>query len=279
MTSKIDLVDLGISTTVEKAKFEAGVLYGPPGSGKSHFALSIAQSEKYSPVLVVDTENSVSGVIDNFRQRDPDDPKDIEFDPKKGGGIIDVVRPIELWGEDAYENTFDLLNAVADGKTIYNTVIIDVVDVLQQWGLAYHNDTKNTYHKWDMIDRDLTGSPLPSEDGRPTGLFYRLKMSNVFAVFVVHEKKEVPEGDGAGAVSDFQWQGQGKGKLGGIPDVVFYFKRLMQGKKPVTKMYTNGTGRFLAKNRFNLEHEYVNPTFVQVLEDAKKPRKVVQEDA
>ena len=264
----LDVFSMGIGAIVPPVAFESALLYGGAGSGKTHFALGASRLEQYSPMLVIDTENSVSGVIDNYRQRDPNNPTDIAFDPKRGG-IVDVVRPIEKWGSTAYENTMILLDAVADGKTIYKSVVIDVADVLQAWGLQHHDDPRNSFAKYDMIDKDLTGAPLPGKDGKANmGLFYRLKMSGLLSFLVVHEKMSQPD-EGA-PVAQYQWAGQGKGKIGGIPDAVFYFRRKAKGNGAETTMFTVGGATFEGKNRFSLPNKYINPTFAEVLEDAQK---------
>ena len=274
MTELLNVFSGGLKSgsIIPPAKYEAILLYGGAGSGKTHFALSASELEKYSPMLVVDTENSTSGVIDNFRQRDPDDITNIAFDPEKGG-IVDVVRPIEQWGSKAYEHTMVLLDQVASGNTIYKSIVIDVADVLQAWGLDYHEDPKNSYAKWSSIDADLTGAPLPNKikGGTNLGLFYRLKMSGVLTFLVVHEKR-VPQEEGPDEIQ-YQWGGQGKGKLGGIPDAVFYFKRKAQNGGAVTTMSTVSKGNFEAKNRFGLPNDMKNPTFKDVLEASEKTSK------
>lgn len=271
MNEKLDVMSMGIGNIIPKANFEAVLLWGGYGCGKTHFALSASQIEQYSPMLVVDTENSVSGVIDNFRQRDPDNPENIAFDPELGG-IVDVVRPIQQWGDKAYENTIKLLDQVANGKTAYKSVVIDVADVLQAWGLQYHEDPRDGFAKWSLIDQDLTGAPLPDKTGRnkAQGLFYRLKMSGVLTFLVVHQKEVV---DGENISFDFQWGGQGKGKIGGIVDSVFYFRRRAKGDTAETTMFTEGLAAFGAKNRFGLKNKYTNPSFADILEDAKKGNK------
>lgn len=268
MSDKLDIFSQGFAKIIPPAKFEAVLLYGGAGSGKTHFALSASELEEFSPVLVIDTENSTSGVIDNFRQRDPENPEDIAFDPEKGG-VIDVVRPIELWGDNAYKNTLTVLDAVANGDTIYKTVIIDVADVLQAWGLQHHDNPRDGFFKWAQIDKDLTGAPLPDKvgGGKSMGLFYRLKMSGVLSIFVVHEKR-VSQAEGPDEIL-YQWGGQGQGKLGGIPDAVLYFKRRAKNGGGETTVSTIGGATFEAKNRFNLPATLKNPSFKDVVELAK----------
>lgn len=272
MSDLLDIFSAGVGTIIPAAKFESLVLYGGAGSGKTHFALTASQMEEYSPMLVIDTENSLSGVIDRFRQRDRDNITDVSFDPEKGG-IVDVVRPIQQWGANAYHNTLNLLDQVAEGNTIYKSVVIDVADVLQAWGLAYHEDPKNSYAKWDNIDKDLTGAPLPdkTKGGNSLGLFYRLKMSGVLTFLVVHEKR-VSQEEGPDEIL-FQWGGQGKGKLGGIPDAVFYFQRRAKNKDAVTIVSTIGGSNFAAKNRFDLPNKLENPDFKTVVELARSTSK------
>lgn len=266
----IDLFSLGMAKIVPAAKYESVLLYGGPGSGKTHFALTASLLEEFSPMLVVDTENSTSGVIDKFRQRDPNNPEDIAFDPEKGG-IVDVVRPYELWGHEAFENTMSLLDEVANGNTIYKSVVIDVADVLQEWGLNYYENPKDSWAKWAKIDKALTSAPLPdnTEGGTESkGVFYRLKMSGVLTFLVVHEKR-TPAKDDEPEVINYQWGGAGKGKIGGIPDAVLYFKRRAKNGGAETQIHTIGSN-FEAKNRFDLPNIMKNATFPDIYELSKK---------
>ena len=268
-TDPLDVFSMGLGTIVPKAEFGALLLWGGYGSGKTWFALSASRLEEHSPMLVIDTENSTSGVIDQFRQRDPEDPTNIEFDPELGG-IIDVVRPLEQWGANAYVNTMSLLDEVAKGNTIYKSVSIDVADLLQAWGLQYHEKASDGFYKWGQIDQDLTGAPLPDSAGKnkALGLFYRLKMSKVLTFLVVHEK--IVEQEEGPPLSSFQWGGQGKGKIGGIVDGVFYFRRRAKGAGAETTLFTVGSATFNAKNRFTLANKYTNPAFSDILAEAKK---------
>ena len=211
------------------------IAYGPYGGGKTHVALSASEVEGLYPVLVIDTEGSTIGVIENFDK-----------------SRIDVIRPDEQWPNNPWKGTVEMLKALLTKTHKYKTVVIDAADVLLDWGLEELNVPGDGFAKWNLIHDALTKSTKkPGE-----GLFHKLKAADFLTILVIHEKKEEGEGENALSKSDFMWQGQGKGKLGGIPDVVLYVSRdTNSAGKSSTTILTGPTKRNNAKNRFGLPHK------------------------
>lgn len=222
-------------------------LYGPFGQGKTHLAASAADVEDLYPVLIIDTENSTQGTIQNF--------------PK---GRIDVIRPTKLWPGQEWKMTKVLLNGLLTKKHKYKTVIIDVADVLFDWALAYAKaeNPNDGFAKWNYVHSEFTAPPNKED----WGLFHRLKAADFLAILVVHEKKEASSDDGP-VFADFQWAGQGRTKMGGIPDVVGYVTRdTNAGGVSTTTLHTAPTKRNNAKNRYGFPAKIVDPSMKKLYE-------------
>lgn len=211
------------------------IAYGPYGGGKTHIGLSASEVEGLYPVLVLDTEGSTVGVIDNFDK-----------------SRIDVIRPKERWPANPWKGTIKIINDLLDKDHKYKTVIIDAADVMLDWGLEELNVPGDGFAKWNAVHDTLTKSTTR----RGEGLFHKLKAAPFLVILVIHEKKEDGEGENALSKADFMWQGQGRGKLGGIPDVVLYVSRDTDSSgKSKTTILTGPTKRNNAKNRFSLPHK------------------------
>jgi hypothetical protein len=230
------------------------LFYGPPGSGKTHLAMTASLNSELSPVLYVDNEDSTTGIIDKF---DSDKvkilrPRDIFIDPED-------VEGTEL---DVYPTTLDLLQRIADGEeTRFKTVVIDPADVLFNWGLSYHEAHNPTdgFAKWTNVHSDLTESP----SSQHVGLFQRLKESGVLVILVVHVKDVA---DGETSFSDFQWAGKGKSILGGIPDFIGYVTRDTKASGvATTTVTTSPTKKNHAKSRYDLPFKMDDPTVGEII--------------
>lgn len=243
---------------VPSATMDLLLLYGPPGQGKTHLGLTASEVEGMYPVLVIDTENSTTGVLDKFdRSR------------------IDVLRPREVFDdEDVYPNTLSILKRIASGESEkYKTIIIDTADVLFQWGLDWHKAQAGNsgFDIYTNIHSDLTAAPGMGN----VGLFQRLKESGVTTILTVHEKSTA--NDAGEAFSEFQWSGQGKGILGGIPDAILYVTRTTKSSGESTStVLSQPTKRNHAKNRFGFPFKMTNPT-MQTLADLAKGNVVSNE--
>lgn len=250
----------GLLSAVPPATMDLLLFYGPPGQGKTHLGLTASEVEGLYPVLVIDTENSTTGVLDKFdRER------------------IDVLRPREIWGDaDAYPNTLQILKRLASGESEkYKTVIIDTADNLFQWGLDWHGsqDGASGWDAYRNIHSDLTAAPGAGN----IGLFQRLKESALLTILTVHEK--TTSSDAGESFADFQWSGQGKGILGGIPDAILYITRTTKASgESVSTVLTQPTKRNHSKNRFEFDHKLINPT-MQDLKDLAEKNRTTEKDS
>ena len=212
---------------------QLGLLYGPPGGGKSWLAASAAEVDGLWPVLVIDVEGSTQGTLTGL-------PAD----------RIDIIRPQEQENvpvEKRYEFVMWTLNELLTKEHKYKTVIIDTADVLLEMALEHHHNPADGFAKWNKVHSDLTS--IPSAEN--FGLFHSMKEADFFGILVVHEKKN-SDAEGAGLASSFMWQGQGAAKLGGIPDFVGYVSRDTNAAgKSVSTLMTGPTSRSEAKSRFS----------------------------
>lgn len=219
---------------------EMMILYGLAGSGKTHLAASVCEVPGFDKVLIIDTENSTQGTIDNF--------------PKEK---IDVIRPTKAFPGEEYKGTKAVLEGLLTKTHPYKAVIIDVADVLFEWALEVGNKPGDGFAKWSFAHEELTA---------PRGLFHRLKAADFLVILVIHEKRESSE-DGGVSFSDFQWAGQGKAKLAGIPDMVGYVSRDTNSAGVSTStLQTAPTKRSNAKNRFNLPAKVTEPSMKKIYE-------------
>lgn len=226
--------------------------YGPAGSGKTRLAASAAEVEGLFPVLIIDVEGSTQGTLQGL-------PAD----------KIDIIRPQEHpdvpQGQE-YQFVMYLLQNMIEKGTKYKTVIIDTADVLFELGLDHHHKVGDGFHKWNEIHSDLTSPPTKND----YGLFHRLKTAPFLSILVIHEKKETKE-DGTSMGTDFMWQGQGKSKMGGIPDFIGYITRDTNAAG-VSKstLSTAPTRQHQSKNRFGLPAKIEEPTMQKIYELIRK---------
>lgn len=215
------------------------MLVGPPGGGKTRLAASAAEVEGLYPVLIIDTEGSTTGTLRSL-------PKD----------RIDVLRPMEVFpAKEVYPATVQVLEGLLTQEHKYKTVIIDTADVFAEWATAYGHVDGNAFAKWEFLHSELTAPPSYTKSGKQVnrGLFHRLKTANFLAVLVVHDKQEYND-EGALVRDTFQWQGQGKTKLGGIPDLVGIITRNTTSSGVAkSTMKVGSSTRASSKNRYEQE--------------------------
>lgn len=218
------------------------LLYGPPGGGKTWLAASAAEVEGLWPVLILDTEGSTQGTIENFDK-----------------SRIDVIRPQNVFAGNEYKGSIQVLEGLLTKEHKWKTVIIDVADVLQEWGIAEGKVSGDGFAQWNFIHDELTAPPNKKKNIR--GLFHRLKSADFLTILVIHDRQESLNEEGTLTYGTVQWQGQGKTKIGGIPDVVGYVTRDTSSAGVSTStLHSAPTKRFLAKNRFNLPAKIADPS-------------------
>lgn len=209
---------------------------GPPGGGKTRLAASASEVEGLYPVLIIDMEGSTEGTL-------------IGLDPDR----IDILRPMEKFKpEEVYPKTVAVLEGLLSKDHKYKTVIIDPADVLAEWAVAYGTEPGNSFAKWEFLHGELTAPQSFDSRGKQItrGLFARLKAAPFLTILVVHDKQEYNE-DGALMRDTFQWQGQGKTKLGGIPDLIGIITRNTSSSGVAkSTMKVGSSTRSASKNRY-----------------------------
>lgn len=208
---------------------------GPPGGGKSWLAASAAEVDGLWPVLIIDTEGSTQGTLRGL-------PKD----------RIDVLRPQERFdGKDIYPKTVAVLEGLLSKPHKYKTVVIDTADILQRWARAYGHDEKNKFAQWEYLDDELTNPAAYTRDGKMVarGLFHRLKAADFLTILVVHDKQDY-DADGTLMNDTYLWQGAGKTKLGGIPDILGIITRNTTSSGSKSTMRIGSSLRATTKNRY-----------------------------
>lgn len=236
------------------------MLVGPPGGGKTWLAASTAEVEGLYPVLIIDTEGSTTGTLRGL-------PAD----------RIDILRPMEAFEPaKVYPKTVAVLEGLLTKPHKYKTVIIDAADVLQRWARAYGNEAGNKFAQWEFLDDELTNPPTYDKNGKQLsrGLFHRMKSADFLTVLVVHDKQEFDE-DGTLIRDTFLWQGQGKTKLGGIPDIVGIITRNTTSSGAKSTMKVGSSTRSTAKNRYEdvIPAKIEAPTMAEIYKAIRKEDK------
>ena len=239
---------------------------GPPGGGKTWLAASASEVEGLYPVLHIDLEGSTQGTLTGL---DPD--------------RIDVLRPMEKFEPSkVYPKTIAVLEGLLTKPHKYKTVVIDPADVLQRWARAYGNVDGNKFAQWEFLDDELTNPPTYDSKGKQLsrGLFHRLKSAPFLTILVVHDKQEYDE-DGTLVRDTFLWQGQGKSKLGGIPDMVGIITRSTSGNKSKSTMKVGSSPRASSKNRYEsvLPAKIEEPTLSEIYAKIRNATPNSKEDA
>lgn len=198
------------------------ILYGRPGSGKSHLAATASELPGVKKVLYIDVEGSTEGVLE-------------PFDTDK----IDVIRVDQMPLDDQFDFANAILEGLAgSGTDTYQVVVIDTFDVLQDLcekkALA---DGKTGFDIWREVGNWST---------RAANI---LRSSSALGIMVVHSKETRSE-TGAN-YSGLNLKGAAKESLPGIPPAVLYLERGPDGDGGyVTTVYTQPHKSRDTKNRF-----------------------------
>jgi hypothetical protein len=232
------------------------LLYSRPGGGKTYLAATISEVPGINRTLVLDTEGSTAGTLTDF-----DDEK---------VHIVDCQRDNEV-------ESFKFLNSILDKffdsttKHSYDAVIIDTFDVAQDWAHAYfdenaprgRNGEKDGYAVWGNV-KDWS-----------VGTARNLKRISPIGVLVVHDREEKNK-DG-GTITKLNLVGSAKDILPGIPDVVAYLERVLEGDEEVTLAQFASQDNKVTKNRFKFPPVVRNPSLPKLFEYIEKNKKVKSE--
>lgn len=231
MTYELDLSSI-IAPRNKLTRPSQILLVGESGNGKTHNAMTIAQVEGYKNVLVLDTEGSTTGVIDNFPDLN-----------------IDVVSI------PSYAHLEQIVQNLVTKTHKYDVVILDTLT--RAWQRTFNEivrtnggDTRAAYgdlKKWIIGDE---------------GIMFRLKDAPFLSIVIAHSKED-KDANGA-VIQRLNIDGGAKSEIASIPDVVLYQKRLLvkndeTGEQKVeTILQTRGDNYFtLAKTRFNRMPDFI----------------------
>jgi len=234
-----DLFDLSSICTITKPRKAdttfSLLLAGLPKSGKTLLAGTANEVEALSPVLLLALEDGSSVLARDY----PD---------------MDVIEP-ENWIQAA-----GIIEAVAEGKTKYRTMIVDTLGELQEHMKAHitADGTKEMrIQDWGTI-KDNTINVVK--------LMHR---SPVNAIFITHSEELRDENTGASRIQPYLL---GKGSLGEVPKIVDIIAYLAVAQDKKTKenfrvLQTGQDGKILAGDRFGtLDFQIINPTMGEIYE-------------
>jgi len=234
-----DLFDLSTICTITKPRKAdttfSLLLAGLPKSGKTLLAGTANEVEALSPVLLLALEDGSSVLARDY----PD---------------MDVIEP-ENWIQAA-----GIIEAVAEGKTKYRTMIVDTLGELQEHMKAHitADGTKEMrIQDWGTIkDNTITVVKM-------------LHRSQVNAIFITHSEELRDENTGASRIQPYLL---GKGSLGEVPKIVDIIAYLAVAQDKKTKenfrvLQTGQDGKILAGDRFGtLDFQIVNPDMATIYE-------------
>jgi hypothetical protein len=214
------------------------LLYGPYKSGKTYLAASAALVPELSPVLYIDVERSTTGTVDQLVL--PDGRPAL-------GNTLDVIHV------RTHEEIESLLKALTTKTHKYKTVVWDTVDVSHDRAVAWFEehawDSRNSYEKWDRVQKWLTGA---------NGWLPKLKSAPFLSILVMHEREE-KVATGA-VITKIRMGGGSKDLIGGIPDIIGYTERKVSGTKAVSTISLESDDRKITGNRFHLPPTITNIT-------------------
>jgi hypothetical protein len=234
-----DLFDLSTICNITKPRKAdttfSLLLAGLPKSGKTLLAGTANEVEALSPVLLLALEDGSSVLARDY----PD---------------MDVIEP-ENWVQAA-----GIIEAVAEGKTKYRTMIVDTLGELQEHMKAHitADGTKEMrIQDWGTI-KDNT-----------IGVVKLMHRSPVNAIFITHSEELRDENTGASRIQPYLL---GKGSLGEVPKIVDIIAYLAVAQDKKTKenfrvLQTGQDGKILAGDRFGtLDFQIINPDMRTIFE-------------
>lgn len=246
-----DTLEKYITKPSESTTPRLSLIYSPPGQGKTFFGATASRIPGVRKMLILDTEGSTTGTLGSF-----DD---------------DVIDIISVEKEDEVES-FQFLNAILeklfDKDTVheYDVVMIDTFDVAQGWAHKYFDANAPTGRSGEKDGFAVWGNVKDWS----ISVARNMKRIDAFGVLVVHDTEEKNK-DGA-LVTRLNLLGKAKDVLPGIPDVVVYLNRVLEGEEEITFGYFATQDGKVTKNRFQFPPVVKNPSFdglFKYIEDRK----------
>jgi len=214
----------------------------------THLAATASELPGVKKVLYIDIEGSTVGTLS-------------DFDADK----IDVLEVYNMTSPDPEKSNSDyrfeflttVLARLVDEGTTYDAVVIDTLDVAQDWAIDYYDrrapvtrsGEKDGYWTWGEVKK-WTVSHAQS-----------LKALDALVVLVMHDREE--KDSGGGIVTKLRLSGSAKDVLPGIPDVVAYLERRVDDEdgKVHTTAYFETSDTRVTKNRFKFPAAVRDVTF------------------
>lgn len=243
MADEADEFELNLDHIIQPpealTKPEMILFYGPYKSGKTDLASSASLVPELSPVLYIDVEGSTSGTVNRHGTL---------------GTTLDVVRA------NTHEELESLLKALTTKTHKYKTVVWDTVDVSHDRAVAWFEanawDSRNSYEKWDRVQKWLTGA---------NGWLPKLKAAPFLSILVLHEREE--KVSSGALVTKIRMGGGSKDLIGGIPDIIGYTERKVSGTTAKSSVSLESDDRKITGNRFGLP-PVINDVSMQKIYDA-----------
>lgn len=213
---------------------------------------SISEVPGVKKLLILDTEGSTAGTLNGF-----DDD------------LIDIVDCQRDSPAESFQFLNTILDRLFDSNTVhtYDAVMIDTFDVAQDWAHAYFDSTaprgrngeKDGYWIWGEVKNWSVSTAR------------NLKRIPAIGVLIVHDREEKNK-DG-GLITKLNLVGSAKDILPGIPDVVAYLERTLEGDKEVTLAQFASQDNKVTKNRFHFPAVVRDPSMAKLfryIEENKK---------
>lgn len=230
-----DLSSLGVSIVKPRRADQSFsmLLFGAPKTGKTLLAGTASEVEALSPILVLAVEDG-SSVLANAHSD------------------IDVIE-IEDWPTAA-----KVIQAVAEGKTKYKTIVVDTLGELQE-------HMKN--HITKDGEQDMRIQDWGTIKDNTVNVVKLLHRSPVNSIFITHSERQKDENTGTVSTQPVLL---GKASLGEVPKVVDIIAYLAVAQNKETKenvrvLQTGTDGKIDAGDRFGkLDFQIVNPDFATI---------------
>jgi hypothetical protein len=232
-----DLFDLSTIAPITKPRRAdqsfSMLLFGQPKTGKTLLSGTAADVEALSPVLVLAIEDGSSVLANAY-----DD--------------IDIIE-IQDWPTAA-----KVIQAVAEGKTKYKTVIVDTLGELQEHMKA---------HITSDGAQDMRIQDWGTIKDNTVNVVKLLHRSPVNSIFITHSEKQKDENTGAVTTQPVLL---GKASLGEVPKVVDIIAYLAVAQNKETKenvrvLQTGTDGKIDAGDRFGkLDYQIISPTMSEI---------------